>query len=111
MYAVCIGTHLANSVVVIIAVVKVPCMTCDLYCVGTGADAPNSELSDFEQWTPSDGRTRDCQMGHSTTYTRYLVLWGDLGLSLYINVFNRSSSWKCFVGCLNFVFVCLFSQS
>lgn len=37
----------------------------------TGADRPGSDESDFEKWTPHDGRTGDqCILGHKVWYTR-----------------------------------------
>jgi hypothetical protein len=37
-------------------------------CVGH--DAPDSSASDYETWTPSDGRVGRCLLGHRVTYTR-----------------------------------------
>ena len=35
-----------------------------------GVDAPNSAASDFEEWSPSDGRSKSCLLGHTITYVR-----------------------------------------
>eukprot|EP00455_Lapot_gusevi_P001515 TRINITY_DN105_c0_g1_i2.p1 TRINITY_DN105_c0_g1~~TRINITY_DN105_c0_g1_i2.p1 ORF type:complete len:936 (+),score=350.77 TRINITY_DN105_c0_g1_i2:76-2883(+) len=35
-----------------------------------GADAPGSQMSDYELWTPSDGRSKNCLLGHTVSYIR-----------------------------------------
>jgi hypothetical protein len=38
--------------------------------VCSGVDAPNSAASDYEEWSPSDGRSKSCLLGHTITYVR-----------------------------------------